>query len=65
MTTFEIPALVLPSRWRMLGALEAVNGVLLFGISSVHFRGDSGLLADALSPVDVQKVVVTRSLDGH
>jgi hypothetical protein len=49
----------------MLGALEAVNGVLLFGISSVHFRGDSGLLADALSPVDVQKVVVTRSLDGH
>jgi hypothetical protein len=34
MTTFELPALVLPSRWRMLGALEAVNGVLLFGIST-------------------------------
>ena len=34
MTTFEVPGLMLPSRWRMLGALEAVNGVLLFGISS-------------------------------
>jgi len=34
MTTFEIPGLVLPSRWHMLGALEAVNGVLLFGIST-------------------------------
>jgi hypothetical protein len=34
MTTFETPGLVLPSRWRMLGALEAVNGVLLFGIST-------------------------------
>jgi hypothetical protein len=34
MTTFEVPGLVLPSRLRMLGALEAVNGVLLFGIST-------------------------------
>ena len=34
MTTFEIPGLVLPPRWQMLGALEAVNGVLLFGIST-------------------------------
>ena len=34
MTTFEIPGLVLPTRLRMLGALEAVNGVLLFGIST-------------------------------
>ena len=34
MTTFEIPRLVLPPRWQMLGALEAVNGVLLFGIST-------------------------------
>ena len=25
---------MLPTRWRMLGALEAVNGVLLFGIST-------------------------------
>ncbi len=34
MTTFEVPGLVLVPRWRMLGALEAVNGVLLFGIST-------------------------------
>ena len=34
MTTFEVPGLTLPSRWGMLGALEAVNGVLLFGIST-------------------------------
>ena len=34
MTTFEIPGLVLPPRWRMISALEAVNGVLLFGIST-------------------------------
>ena len=34
MTTFEVPGLVLPSRWRMISALEAVNGVLLFGIST-------------------------------
>jgi hypothetical protein len=34
MTTFEIPGLALPSRWQMIGALEAVNGVLLFGIST-------------------------------
>jgi hypothetical protein len=34
MTTFEIPALSLPSRWQMLSALQAVNGVLLFGIST-------------------------------
>ena len=34
MTTFEVPGLTLAPRWRMLGALEAVNGVLLFGIST-------------------------------
>lgn len=34
MTTFEIPGVTLPSRWRMLGALEAVNGAMLFGIST-------------------------------
>ncbi len=34
MTTFEIPGLALPSRWQMVSALEAVNGVLLFGIST-------------------------------
>ena len=34
MTTFEIPGLTLPPRWHMLSALQAVNGVLLFGIST-------------------------------
>lgn len=34
MTTFEIPGLTLPPRWQMLSALQAVNGVLLFGIST-------------------------------
>ena len=34
MTTFEIPGLTLPSRWQMLSALQAVNGVLLFGIGT-------------------------------
>ena len=34
MTTFELPGLALPSRGQMAGALEAVNGVLLFGIST-------------------------------
>ena len=34
MTTLDVPELALPSRFRMISALEAVNGVLLFGIST-------------------------------
>jgi hypothetical protein len=34
MTTFDVPGLTVPSRWAMIGVLEAVNGVLLFGIST-------------------------------
>jgi hypothetical protein len=34
MTTFEIPGLTVPPRFQMISALEAVNGVLLFGIST-------------------------------
>ena len=34
MTTFEIPGLTSPPRFQMLSALQAVNGVLLFGIST-------------------------------
>jgi hypothetical protein len=34
MTTFEIPGLTVPTRFQMISALEAVNGVLLFGIST-------------------------------
>ena len=34
MTTFEISGVTLPSRFHMISALEGVNGVLLFGIST-------------------------------
>lgn len=34
MTTLDVPGLTLASRFRMVSALEAVNGVLLFGIST-------------------------------
>jgi hypothetical protein len=34
MTTFDIPGLTLPAQFRVLSALEAVNGALLFGIST-------------------------------
>lgn len=34
MTTFEIPGLSAPPRFQMLSALQTVNGVLLFGIST-------------------------------
>jgi len=34
MTTFEIPAIALAPRWQRISVLEAVNGVLLFGIST-------------------------------
>ena len=61
MTTFEIPALVLPSRWRMLGALEAVNGVLLFGISTAFIFAVIQAYWLMLSRrADVQKIVVTQ-----
>jgi hypothetical protein len=34
MTTFEVPGLTVPARFQMISALQAVNGVLLFGIST-------------------------------
>lgn len=34
LTTFEVPGLTAPARFQMLSALQAVNGVLLFGIST-------------------------------
>lgn len=50
MTTLDLPGLTVPSRFHMLTALEAVNGALLFGISTaflfaviqVLWRVDSG-----------------------
>jgi hypothetical protein len=34
MTTLDMPTLTVPTQFRMISALEAVNGVLLFGIST-------------------------------
>ncbi|WP_460359422.1 hypothetical protein [Mycobacterium sp. ZZG] len=34
MVSLDVPGLVLPERLRLISALEAVNGVLLFGIST-------------------------------
>ncbi|OBB76493.1 hypothetical protein [Mycolicibacterium monacense] len=34
MTTFDLPGNTLPSRFHLFSVLEAVNGVLLFGIST-------------------------------
>src|ERR1700741_4758043 len=34
MTTFEIPGLAVPFGWQMISALGAVNGLVLFGIST-------------------------------
>jgi hypothetical protein len=36
MTTAGAPGLFLPFRWQMMGALESVNGMLLFGISTAY-----------------------------
>ena len=49
MTTRGASGLMLEQHWRMMGALEAANGMLLFGISTAYiFRGDAGVLVDAL-----------------
>ncbi len=34
MTTYGDGGVALPARWRMMGALEALNGVLLFGLTT-------------------------------
>ena len=61
MTTFELPALVLPSRLRMLGALEAVNGVLLFGISTAFIFAVMQAHWLTLSRrADVERIVAQR-----
>ena len=49
MTTFEMPGLTLPSRFHMLSALEAVNGVLLFGISTAFLFAVTQVHWQALS----------------
>ena len=39
MTTRGALGLVLPEHWRMLGALESVGGLLIFGISTAYIFG--------------------------
>ncbi len=34
LTTYGHASNILPDRWKMLGALEALNGMLLFGLST-------------------------------
>ena len=36
MTTRGASGLTLPSQWQMMGALEAVDGMLLFGVSTAY-----------------------------
>jgi hypothetical protein len=48
--------IVLSDRWRLLGPLEAINGLLLFGVSTAAmFAVLSRLVAHRLDPPPVQK----------
>ena len=61
MTTFETPGLVLPSRLRMLGALEAVEQALLFGISTAFIFAVMQAYWLMLSRrADVERIVAQR-----
>jgi hypothetical protein len=43
--------ILLSERWRLLGPLEAINGLLLFGVSTaIMFAAISRLIADRLPP---------------
>jgi hypothetical protein len=39
MTTYGHAAIYLAPRWQMLGALEALNGMMLFGLSTAFLYG--------------------------
>jgi hypothetical protein len=64
MTTFEIPDLRIAPRFHMVSALEAVNGVMLFGISTaflfavlqVHWQ----LISHRRRPVDSGDEITRR-----
>jgi len=52
MATRGASGLTLKGPWRMMGALEAVDGMLLFGISTAFiFALLQAFLVDALAPV--------------
>ena len=48
MTTRGAAELALPEHWRLMGALESVNGMLLFGISTAFLFAVIGEFWDAL-----------------
>ena len=49
MTTRGASGLMLQQHWQTMGALEAADGMLLFGISTAYiFAMMQGVLADAL-----------------
>ena len=54
MTTRGASGLTLPSHWQMMGALEAVDGMLLFGVSTAFvfavIQAYWSILAEQLSP---------------
>jgi hypothetical protein len=54
MTTRGASGLTLPPHWQMMGALEAVDGMLLFGISTAFvfavIQAYWSMLADAVTP---------------
>ena len=47
MTTRGASGLTLQQHWRMMGALEAADGMYVWYQHSLYFRGDAGVLADA------------------
>ena len=53
MTTRGASGLTLQQHWRMMGALEAANGMLLFGISTAYIfavmQGYWSMLSDPLA----------------
>src|SRR5262249_1051324 len=51
MSTRGASGLTLQRPWQMMGALEAVNGMLLFGVSTAYvFRGDAGVVGPHRAP---------------
>ena len=54
MTTRGASGLTLPSHWQMMGALEAVDGMLLFGVSTAFvfavIQSYWSMLAERLTP---------------
>lgn len=50
MTTVDVPGLSVPPQWQMMSALESVDGVMLFGISTAFLFTVMQQLWPMLSP---------------